>query len=349
MWRIFNSGGQRRPAPVVDKVEPPRGPMAGGIHVRVTGSGFNGASAVSFGDAAATFQVNSDSEIVVPSLPRGAHGGTVDVTVTAAGQTTRAGNRRFEYLPMPVITTVACVDTQPRWVRIVGRHLVDVVAVQFGTEPAECYEQDPDGSIRARRHRGKAGPTPVTVVTPGGTSDPATVTFPADGIRTLVVVVSVLYLCCLFAGLFVYIDWPTFKAHVPAMLGPIPLLVPWLGAVGAVLLSLSGLVDHFGDWDSSYLVWHLVRPLIGAVAGSIAALILIGGIITVTGPSNLPTGGNKDILYDTVAFLVGYREETFRTLIKRISDVIIGPGDSKPAAPAASSPAPTPAPATEEA
>lgn len=332
MWRIFGSGAGRRSAPVVDKVEPPRGPMAGGIQVRISGTGFDGAGAVHFGDARATFQVSSPCEIVVPSLPRSTKAGTVDVTVTAAGQTTRAGNRCFEYLPMPVITTVACIDNQARWVRIVGRNLVDVLAVQFGTEPAECYEQDRDGSIRARRYRGKAGPMPVTVVTPGGTSAAVTVSFAADRVRRKVVCLSALYMLLLIASLLVYLNWPTFREHVPPLMGPLPLAVPWFGALGAVLLSISGLVDHFSDWDSSYIVWHVVRPLIGAVMGSVGTLIIISGVMASTGMNLPPTVSfSREVFYDVVAFLIGYREETFRTLIKRLTDVIIGPGQTKPA------------------
>jgi hypothetical protein len=34
--------------------------------------------------------------------------------------------------------------------------------------------------------------------------------------------------------------------------GPVPFLVPWFGAVGAVLLSLKGVFDHRYDWDIEY-------------------------------------------------------------------------------------------------
>ncbi len=44
-------------------------------------------------------------------------------------------------------------------------------------------------------------------------------------------------------------------------------------------------------------------------------------------------------VFDVVAFLVGYREETFRSLIKRATDLLLSPGapqaDSSAAAPPA--------------
>ncbi|MGI8985059.1 MAG: SBBP repeat-containing protein [Acidimicrobiales bacterium] len=59
------------------------GPTAGGTTVVITGSGFNEATSVRFGDVEASFTVDSYSQITVIS-PRGTDG-TVDVTVTTPG------------------------------------------------------------------------------------------------------------------------------------------------------------------------------------------------------------------------------------------------------------------------
>src|SRR5437764_3228585 len=45
--------------------------------------------------------------------------------------------------------------------------------------------------------------------------------------------------------------------------GPLPFLVPWFGAVGAVLLSLAGVFEHRSDWDARYCFWYASRPFIG--------------------------------------------------------------------------------------
>jgi hypothetical protein len=47
-----------------------------------------------------------------------------------------------------------------------------------------------------------------------------------------------------------------------------------------------------------------------------------------------PSGGSKNILYYVVAFAIGYREETFRTLIKRVLDVLLAPGTTNGVQPA---------------
>ena len=119
--------------------------------------------------------------------------------------------------------------------------------------------------------------------------------------------------------------------------GPVPFLVPWFGAVGATLLSLSAVFDKRGrDWDVDYRFWHWARPLVGAIVATITVLILQSGILAVGGvtPNKAPAGTAKNLLYFVFAFVVGYREEIFRSLIKRLADVILTPppGAESPAA-----------------
>jgi hypothetical protein len=186
------------------------------------------------------------------------------------------------------------------------------------------------------------------------------------------------------------------------MFGPVPVGVPWFGALGAVLISLTGVFDHEHDWDESYWPWHVARPLVGAALGVVSVLIMQAGILSVGAtpiaaptptptpaagstttpsgetkatptpslsptptpaanststptptpvptptPSSTPTPGGSGgqnqpsnsktvpnfLLYYLIAFLVGYREETFRELIKRLVDVILSPGNGGAPAP----------------
>lgn len=83
-------------APSVAAVVPSGGPAAGGTAVTITGRGFTGAQAVSFGQAwARSFEVVSDTQILA-TAPAGQ--GTVDVTVTTTGGSSAATPRdRFTY------------------------------------------------------------------------------------------------------------------------------------------------------------------------------------------------------------------------------------------------------------
>jgi len=114
-------------------------------------------------------------------------------------------------------------------------------------------------------------------------------------------------------------------------LGSIPIGVVWFGALGAVLISLTGVVEHAADWDGRLYLWHLSRPLMGAALGVVAVLILQAGVLA-AGTQPTTGTGTKNLLYYLVAFLVGYREETFRELIKRLVDLIFAPATppSKP-------------------
>jgi hypothetical protein len=134
--------------------------------------------------------------------------------------------------------------------------------------------------------------------------------------------------------------------------GSVPVGVPWFGALGAVLISLTGVFEHEHDWDASYWPWHVARPLVGVAVGVVSVLIMQAGVLAVgstpiqpgstptVSPAKIPT----NLLYYLVAFLVGYREETFRELIKRLVDIILAPGNGKTAGPTIQAVNPTSAP-----
>ena len=110
----------------------------------------------------------------------------------------------------------------------------------------------------------------------------------------------------------------------------VPMSIPWFGAIGAITISLQAVFERRDDWDSSYNYWHVARPLVGAVLGIMSFLIL-SVIVTLAGstapsPDAAPTIANMNI-YHVLAFIVGYREETFRDLLKRVTDLILRPGD----------------------
>jgi len=76
------------PSPTVSKISPSSGPAAGGTIVTITGTGFTGATGVSFGGTAASgFTVVSDTQISATS-PAGS--GMVTLTVTTPNGTASA-------------------------------------------------------------------------------------------------------------------------------------------------------------------------------------------------------------------------------------------------------------------
>jgi alpha-tubulin suppressor-like RCC1 family protein len=93
----------------VTRLEPGTGPAAGSTSVTITGSGFTGATAVSFGsNAAASFTVNSDDSITAVS-PAGT--GTVEVKVTTPDGSSPAGSAdEFTYEAPPKTGQAPTID-----------------------------------------------------------------------------------------------------------------------------------------------------------------------------------------------------------------------------------------------
>lgn len=156
--------------------------------------------------------------------------------------------------------------------------------------------------------------------------------------RWFVVLVEVFYLIVLFGlALYYFTDpkktIPFTGIPLPETLGSLPIGVLWFGALGAVVISISGAFDHRSDWDPSWNLWHFTRPLIGISLAVVSWLIFEAGILAVgsnPAPSAAATPTStgtspKNLLYYLIAFIVGYREEIFRALIKRVADVILTP------------------------
>ena len=120
-------------------------------------------------------------------------------------------------------------------------------------------------------------------------------------------------------------------------LGRLPVAIVWFGALGGSLASLTGIFWHNrADWDDSYNLWHELRPWTGLVMGSVGAFLLLVATelatATSTSSGSTPSAAssfNPDVYY-AAAFIAGFAEAAFRSLIKRLTDTIFGPGESNP-------------------
>jgi hypothetical protein len=152
------------------------------------------------------------------------------------------------------------------------------------------------------------------------------------GQRGVVAAIETLYLLILFALAVLYLtSWgASMHLNLPTSFGPLPVGVPWFGALGAIIISLSGTFDHRNDWDPSWALWHYTRPLIGVSLAIISWLIFQAGILAVGSVPGSASGvtAPPNLLFYLIAFVVGYREQVFRELIKRVSDVILMPAGS---------------------
>jgi hypothetical protein len=172
-WDVLNtviSYGLAAP-PTVTGISPASGPA--GTSVTVTGSGFTGATAVSFGGTAAAFSPNStdpDTALMV-TVPVGS--GTVDVTVTtSAGTSPVVPQDQFNYLAVTGISPASGLAGTP--VTVAGSGFTGATAVRFGATPGTNLLVAPNGTELTVTAPAGTGTVDVTVTTPAGTSPPVT-------------------------------------------------------------------------------------------------------------------------------------------------------------------------------
>ena len=165
------------PVPVVTGVSPPSDTTDGGTPVTISGSGLTFATAVSFGGTPATsFTVDSDTSITATSPPEAA--GTVDLTVTTAGgaSATSAADQ-YTFVTPPLVVTglspTAGSTAGGTLVTISGSDFTGATAVDFGTVSA-AFVFHTDEVITALSPPEAAGNVNVTIITPTGTTTPAT-------------------------------------------------------------------------------------------------------------------------------------------------------------------------------
>jgi hypothetical protein len=160
------------PAPAISSISPSSGPPAGGTSVTITGSGFTGATKVSFGGVAATsFSVVSDTQITAVSPAQtGAH----YIVVTGPGGTSpTVAAAIFTYKPpAPAITGISPASGPAAGgtsVTITGSGFTGATRVAFGGVAATSYSVTSDTQITAVSPA-QTGAHYIVVTGPGGTS-----------------------------------------------------------------------------------------------------------------------------------------------------------------------------------
>jgi len=157
--------------PMVSSIGPASGPAGGGTTVTITGSGFTGATGVSFGATAATIvSVDSNSQITAIS-PAGS--GTVHVTVTTPGGTSAtSGADQFTYPTPPSVSSISPTSGPASGgtsVTITGSGFTCATSVSFGAAAVTNFTIVSDTQITVVSPTGN-GMVDVIVTTPGGTS-----------------------------------------------------------------------------------------------------------------------------------------------------------------------------------
>ena len=168
-----SANGQFSWIPAVTGVSPPRGPTTGGNTVSITGAGFTGASAVSFGGVpASSFSITNDGALT--ALAPAGSAGTVDVTVTTGtGTSATSSADLYTYQARPTVSSVA-PNAGPtaggNTVTINGTNFSAGATVKFGGTPATAVTVISGSKLTAKAPARPVGLINVNVSTPGGTS-----------------------------------------------------------------------------------------------------------------------------------------------------------------------------------
>jgi hypothetical protein len=160
------------PQPTFTSITPSTGPIAGGTSVIITGTGFTGATKVSFGstaNATGAMTVNNDTTITVTTPAHAA--GAVNVVITTPGGTA-TGTNAFTYEPLPTFTSITPTYgpvAGGTGVTITGTGFTGATAVIIGGTAGTGLSVVSDSQITATTPLGSAGAAWVNVTTPNGT------------------------------------------------------------------------------------------------------------------------------------------------------------------------------------
>ncbi|MEO8094915.1 MAG: IPT/TIG domain-containing protein [Pseudolysinimonas sp.] len=171
-------------APVITGLNPNSGPYTGGTPVTITGTGFTGATGVTFGGVAATnFVVVNSTTITVTSPPHAV--GPADVIVQHPNGP--SAPQTFTFLPATTVTNVSPPsgpEAGGTAVTITGLCFTGATGVRFGTTPATSFVVVNATTITAVAPPG-VGTVDVTVigsVACGDGTDPGAFTYIKAGL-----------------------------------------------------------------------------------------------------------------------------------------------------------------------
>lgn len=164
------------PAPSVSGLSMASGPLSGGGTLTISGNDLTGATGVSFGGTAAPILSGSDDTIAV-TVPAAGSAGARNVTVTTPGGTSMQ-TATYTYVAAPTVTSMS-PESGPvaggTTVTLTGTDLTGATTAIGGNQVATTSHTAT--SLTFTTPAAQAGPTVVTVTTPGGSAAAGTFTY----------------------------------------------------------------------------------------------------------------------------------------------------------------------------
>ncbi len=107
----------------------------------------------------------------------------------------------------------------------------------------------------------------------------------------------------------------------------------WFGSLGGVTIGIYGLYTHIStkDFDRSFRLWYLCKPVMGAIFGWFVYLVYYVGVISAQATSGTEIK-NPELAF-LIAFLAGFSERfTIKTIDRFMTVLTVGEDPKKTAA-----------------
>jgi hypothetical protein len=131
-----------------------------------------------------------------------------------------------------------------------------------------------------------------------------------------------LYLATLLGLGVAYLHWSWLNHFFAGNFHEVSFGTIWWGALGGITISLGAVVSFANKWESHLNLWHVFKPFLAAIAAA-ASVLIFGLLISSTGAQHVSA---SSVTFFVLAFIVGYREEVFRSLMKKAADLILAQG-----------------------
>jgi IPT/TIG domain len=162
--------------PVLTSITPTSGPEAGGTSVTVIGTGFTGATQVTFGSVAGKFLVVVNDTTITVTSPAESPATVAVRVVTPNGSSATVPGGQFTFLG-PVVTAISPTGGPTAGgttVTVTGSGFTGATKVAFGTLAGKFLTVVNDHTITVTSPAEAAGTVAVRVTTPNGLSAPVT-------------------------------------------------------------------------------------------------------------------------------------------------------------------------------
>ena len=206
--------------------------------------------------------------------------------------------------------------------------LKDIEARAKGLSKADTFIKDSLSLIdeaKALHDQGKDTDAYAKYVEAFKKIDAAEISLCSEPLAHKLLIVQFAYLLVLLFLAYATHKWPNFGLW-KGLVG-YDTQTAWFGALGGVTIAIFGIYDHVRkrDFDPKFCLWYLCKPIIGAIFGWFAYLILNLGLIATTKSDGI----SRPELPFAVAFLAGFSERFTIQLIDKLMSVLLGTPDSK--------------------